>query len=567
MIKQRKRNQKVSQAKIPWILQDRLLNKDTAFTLEERKFLRIEGFIPYHVMTLPEQVHQQYQNFKNQTSDISKYLFLSHLYNRNEVLFFKLVSDHINEMLPFIYTPTVGQASLNFSLLYTTPRGLYLAYPDQDRISNIIRNYPADEIDVVVVTDGERILGLGDLGVGGMAIPIGKLCLYTIFGGIHPARTLPIILDVGTNNETLLKDPLYLGWKHVRIKGKKYEAFVQKFIQALKKRYPKVLLQWEDFGRDHAQPLLDQYRQKICSFNDDIQGTAAVVLSAVLAAIKKNRSELHEQRIIIFGGGSAGMGICHYLMGAMMAKGISQGKALKALYVLDIQGLVHTGMKTIPSHQKLFARRKEEIQSWKVVNTSLISLEEVVKEVRPTVLIGVSTVGGAFTETIVTDMARYVENPIIFPLSNPTSKCEAHPSDLIKWTKGKAIIATGSPYDPIFYEGKKFNIAQCNNVYVFPGIGLGAICCRPQSISETMFYKAAEILSNYAPTLHLPQDELFPSFEKLPAISKEIAVEVVKVAQAEGLSSLIDESQIEKTVDSIQWIPEYLNYTKERISS
>lgn len=544
------------------ILRDPLTNKGTAFTKEERDLFHLEGRIPYHCLSLEEQVEQQYQNFKAQTSEMNKYRFLFQLQDDNEVLFFKLVSEHISEMLPFIYTPTVGQASLQFSSLYRSPRGLYLAYPDKDKIQKIIHTIPQNAIDVIVITDGERILGLGDLGIGGMAICIGKLCLYTLFGGITPEKTLPVLIDVGTNSESLLKDPLYLGWRHLRIRGENYQKFIHTIVDSLKKKYPQALLHWEDFGKENAPYLLEKYRNKICSFNDDIQGTAAVVLAAALCAIKKNRSHLHQQRIVVFGAGSAGIGICHYLLGAMIDSGLSKETALSQLYVLDVEGLVHTGMTSIPVSQRLFARKKEELASWKIKDLSFISLSQVVKEIKPTILIGVSTVGGAFTEDIIEEMARYVEHPIIFPLSNPTSRCEAHAQDLIRWTKGQAIIATGSPYDSIIYEGKKFHITQCNNVYIFPGIGLGAIACKAKYISEKMFYTAARVLSAHASSVGLPQDELFPPFEKLAKISKEIAIEVIKVAQKERISSVPQQNPIE-LIESIQWDFKYRDYTKE----
>jgi malate dehydrogenase (oxaloacetate-decarboxylating) len=413
-----------------------------------------------------------------------------------------------------------------------------------------------EDIDIIVVTDGQRILGLGDLGAGGIAISIGKLCLYTLFGGIHPKRTLPIVLDVGTDNPALLNDPLYLGWRHPRVRGSEYDHFVEQFVQTIQKKFPHALLQWEDFGQEHARPLLDHYRTKICSFNDDIQGTAAVVLAALLVAVKLNQSKLEDQKIIIFGGGSAGIGICHYLLGAMEAKGISREKALATLYVIDINGLVHTGLD-IPPHQRPFARAASEIKKWDLLDPSHITLLEAVKNIHPTALIGVSAQSSAFGKDIITTMCRHTERPIIFPLSNPTSKSEAHPDDLLEWTKGKAIIATGSPFGNISYQGKLFPIAQCNNVYIFPGIGLGALCCHPKEITDTMFYKAAEILSCHSPMLHAHTDTLFPSFEKLRSISREIALGVMQIAEEEGLCPKSDQKSREQKVDSVMWEPNY----------
>ncbi len=539
------------------ILHNPLLNKGTAFTEEERCRYKLHGRLPFHVSTIEEQAQRRYENFRSQTSNLSKHLFLSALHNRNEVLFYRLVSEHVSEMLPFIYTPTVGDVSTHYSALYTDPRGIYLSYPLQDKIEEIIAHIDREEIDVAVVTDGERILGLGDLGVGGMAIPVGKLALYTLFGGIHPAKTLPIMLDVGTNNQALLNDPLYLGWPHPRVSGAEYDKFIDRFVKALKKKYPQILLQWEDFSSRCARPLLEKYQNQICSFNDDIQGTASVALAALLTAVKMNHSHLAEQRIVVFGGGSAGIGISQHLVGAMQAAGISEEKARQIIYVIDIQGLVHEGLAEIPSHQRPFARSKKELEHWKVANPSKITLSDVVDNVHPTVLIGVSAQASAFTEEVIKTMSRYIERPIIFPLSNPTSKCEAHPADLIQWTEGKAIIATGSPFEPVSYEGKKIQIAQCNNVHIFPGVGLGVIASKASRVSEMMFFKAAEILSLHSPMLSSPQGTLFPPFEKLGQISKEIAQAVMRVAEDEGLSPSKTDSERKKLIDENYWTPRY----------
>lgn len=518
---------------VPWtILSDPLKNKGTAFTDKERTQLKLHGRLPCHVSTLEEQVQRRYSNFKAQATDLAKHLFLSALQQRNGVLFYKLVSEHISEMLPFIYTPTVGDYSVHFSDLYTQSQALYLSYLHRDKLEEIFDSLNQDKVDVIVVTDGQRILGLGDLGAGGIAISIGKLSLYTLFGGIYPGRTLPIVLDVGTDNPELLNDPLYLGWRHPRVVGEQYDAFVEQFVKIVQKRYPQVLLQWEDFGRDHARPLLERYRKQICSFNDDIQGTAAVALAGVLAGVKMNHSTLHEQRIVVFGGGSAGIGICEHLVGAMMNAGISQEDARNTIYVVDIEGLVHKGLASIPPHQRPFARAAEKHP---------LSLLETVKMVRPTVLIGVSAQSGVFTEEVVTQMALHTERPIIFPLSNPTSKCEADPADIMKWTKNKAIIATGSPFP---------GIDQCNNVYIFPGVGLGVVACGAKEVIDKMFYRAAEIVS-----LHATGNSLFPPLEKLRAISREIAIGIVKVAQKEGLARRMEDPA--KLVDAAMWTPDY----------
>lgn len=539
------------------LLNDPILNKGSAFTQEERDANALNGLLPYNVSTIEQQLERRYQNFRDQPDDLSKHLFLSALQNRNETLFYRLILEHINEMLPLIYTPTVGEISKDFSYLYQEHRGLYVPYPLKDKMEELLDNINHREIDVIVVTDGERILGLGDLGVGGMAIPVGKLALYTLFGGIHPARTLPVHLDVGTNNEALLQNSLYIGWRHERIRGAEYDAFIDTFVQAIKRRYPKVLLQWEDFAGLNARPLLDRYREQICSFNDDIQGTAAVALSAILSAVQLSKTKLKEQRIALLGAGAAGIGICHELLRAMQEEGLSKEEACKNFYLVDIHGVIHSGQPQVLEHQELFSRSSNEVAKWKVKDPAQITLLELVQNVHPTVLIGVSTQKGAFTEEIVTEMARHVERPVIFPLSNPTSHCEAHPQNLIRWTKGKAIIATGSPFAPFLHDNQLYSIAQCNNVYIFPGVGLGVIACKAKKVSDKMFLEAAKVLSKHSPMVHDPRGLLFPSFENLRPICRKIALAVAETAQQEGLAEKTSRSELEQLIDKTIWFPQY----------
>jgi malate dehydrogenase (oxaloacetate-decarboxylating) len=543
------------------ILNNPLLNKGSAFTQKERDALALNGHLPYAASTIEQQVERRYQNFRSQPDDLSKHVFLSALQNRNETLFYRLVLEHINEMLPLIYTPTVGQASKEYSYLYQEPRGLYLSFPLKERIEEMVANIEQDKIDVIVVTDGERILGLGDLGIGGMAIPVGKLALYTLFGGIHPARVLPVHLDVGTNNKELLNDPLYLGWRHERIRGKEYDEFVDSFVKTIKKRYPKVLLQWEDFAGMHARPLLERYRDQICSFNDDIQGTAAVALSAILSAVHISKEKLQNQKIVLLGAGAAGMGICNELLRALINEGMSEEEAIKNFYLVDRHGLIHKGLETTEEHQKKFARDQNEIAKWKVADPAHITLLDLVQNVHPTILIGVSTQPGAFTEEIITTMARHVERPVIFPLSNPTSRCEANPHDLIRWTKGKAIIATGSPFEPILYDNHLIHIAQCNNVYIFPGVGLGTIASKARKVSDKMFLAAAKVLSEHSPMLRDPNAMLFPSFEHLRPICRSIAIAVGLAAQKEQLAPPTSLKELEANIDAAIWVPAYTEST------
>ncbi|MBS0629120.1 MAG: NAD-dependent malic enzyme [Verrucomicrobia bacterium] len=544
------------------LLENPLTNKGTAFTLEERAELGLYGLLPYHVSTLEEQVERRYQNFTELQTDLAKYTFLNAMQNRNEVLFYRFVLDHVAEMTPYIYTPTVGSVSSNYSSLYREQRGLYLSYPDKDKIREMIANYPLKDIDVIVVTDGERILGLGDLGVGGMAIPVGKLALYTLFGGIHPARALPIVLDVGTNNAEMLNDPLYIGWRNPRVRGKDYDDFIDTFIQAIKAEYPSVLLQWEDFARPNAQPLLDRYRKSLCSFNDDIQGTAAVALAAVYSAIKLSHGRLKDHRFAILGGGSAGIGICNKLVQAIIREEkIGEEQARELFYIVDTNGVLQDHHELYPT-QRPFARNKNAFKSWKVANPDRITLLEVVQNIRPTVLIGVSTQGGAFTEQIIKEMNKGTKRPVIFPLSNPTKLSEASPTDLIKWTKGEAIIATGSPFPPVEHEGHLYHIAQCNNVYIFPGVGLGLIATKARYASDDVFINAAKILSDYSPLLKDPHAPLFPTLDQLRKVTREIAIEVAKTVIKEGHSQLKSIDSVEKLIDETMWHPEYPIYCR-----
>lgn len=540
-----------------------LYNKGTAFTKEERDSFGLHGLLPFHVSTLEEQAQRRYENFKDKHDELSKYVFLSSLQDRNEILFYRLVAEHVSEMVPLIYTPTVGDVSVHFSALYRQQRGLYLSYPLRDKMSEMIASWPRDEVDVIVVTDGERILGLGDVGVGGMAIPQGKLALYTLFGGIHPERVLPIMLDVGTNNQKLLEDTLYLGWRHPRVTGDDYYNFIDLFVQTIKRRFPKVLLQWEDFARPNARPLLEKYRDQICSFNDDIQGTASVALAAILGAVKLAKEKLKDQKIALFGGGSAGLGIAELIVQAMRLEGCSESEARKNIYIIDIDGLIHTQLSRVYPEQKKFAHDINALKNWQIPNSNKITLLDVVKNAKPSVLIGVSAQPNMFTEEIIRTMSSYVDHPIIFPLSNPISRSEAKPEDLIHWTNGKAIIATGSPFPPAQFNSKKFTIAQCNNVYIFPGVGLGVVACKAPKVIEKMFIKASYVLSEYSPALKDPTGSLFPSLENLRNVSREIATAVGHVAQDEGLVPKSSQKEIEQRVDQKMWYPEYPIYVRK----
>jgi malate dehydrogenase (oxaloacetate-decarboxylating) len=541
------------------VLNSSLLNKGTAFTQKERDQLGLNGLLPPKISTVEEQIHRSYLNYCQKRTPLEKYELLVGLMSRNELLFYQFISRYPEEIMPIIYTPTVGDAAMHYSRIYFHQRGLYLSYPVRDKIEEIINNYPLNEVDVIVVTDGERILGLGDQGIGGMTIPIGKLSLYTLFGGIHPARTLPIILDVGTNNQELLKDKLYLGWQHERLTGSKYDEFVERFVMAIRKRYPKVLLQWEDFGRDNARRILEQYRDQILSFNDDIQGTASVTLAAVLAAVTATKQKLKDQRVVLLGGGSAGTGIADMIVNAMIDEGLSKEEACKRIYIIDIHGLIHFNSKGTTDSQKPYMQPRSQVTHWQL-HSEHISLMDVVANAHPTILIGVSAQGGAFTQEIIQEMARHTERPIIFPLSNPTSKAECTPQEAIEWTDGKAIVATGSPFSPVEYKGKTYKIGQCNNVYIFPGVGLGALGSEASQVTDGMFLVAARTLASHSPVLKDPTASLFPPIGEVRAISRKIALAVAKKGCEENVARCTD---IKKGIESHIWEPHYPIYLPE----
>jgi len=425
-----------------------ILNKGSAFPDQERDELGLLGLLPYHASTVEEQLTRTYENYKTKTSDIERYVFLTALQDRNETLFYRLVQDHISEMMPIIYTPTVGLGCQRYSHVFRRPRGLYISYPYKDKIDSLLNNAPSSEIEVVVVTDGERILGLGDLGVGGMGIPVGKLSLYTLCAGIHPSATLPVLLDVGTDNEELLRDPLYLGWRHRRVRGEEYDDFIEAFVKAVTRRFPHVLLQWEDFAKGNASRLLDKYRDRLCTFNDDIQGTGAVTVAGLLAAMKVTGSKLGSEKIVILGAGSSAIGISDLIVEGMKFEGLSEEESRSLIWLIDSRGLVHSARADLEPAKRRYAQSTELLAGWQRERTDKISLDDVVRNVHPTILIGTSAQPGAFTENIVLMMAINTARPVILPLSNPTSKSEASPGDILNWTEGRAIVATGSPFKP-----------------------------------------------------------------------------------------------------------------------
>jgi malate dehydrogenase (oxaloacetate-decarboxylating) len=546
------------------LLDTPLLNKGSAFPEAERLALGLLGLLPPHVATLEEQLARTYESYARQPSDLEKYIYLAALHDRNETLFYALVQAHISEMLPIIYTPTVGLACQQYSHIYRRPRGIYLAYPHREHLGAILASLPARDVRVIVVTDGERVLGLGDLGIGGMGIPVGKLALYTLCAGIHPARTLPIVLDVGTNNQELLEDPLYLGWRHQRVRGAEYDSFIEAFVQAVQATFPKAILQWEDFAKQNAGRLLERYRDQFCSFNDDIQGTGAVTLAGLLAAADLTGVPLSEQRIVILGAGSAATGIAEQIVAAMVHGGPSLAEARGAIWLVDSRGLVHAGRADLEPAKQLYAQPAERIATWGCPDPARIPLLEVVRQVRPTALIGAAAQPGAFDKATVSAMAEHVARPLIFPLSNPTSKSEARPADLLAWTDGRAVVATGSPFAPVPFNGRSVQIGQCNNAFIFPGVGLGIIASGARRVTTSMFIAAARALSLCAPMRHDPLAPLYPALEDVRDVSRRVAFAVAEAAAAAGVAPALPPAEQERRVDAEMWQPVYQPYRRER---
>ena len=527
------------------LLESPLNNRGTAFTVEQRRELGLTGLLPAVVETLPEQVERAYGAFLAYDKPINRHIYLRQLQDMNEVLFYRLVTEHLAEMLPVVYTPTVGEACQRFSEIYRRPRGLFVSYPDRDRLREVLANRPNPGVDVIVVTDGQRILGLGDQGAGGMGIPIGKLGLYTAVGGIHPARTLPILLDVGTDNEQRLSDPRYIGWRHHRITGQDYDEFIEAFVDAVKAELPDVLLQWEDFATPHARPILSRYRDQLLTFNDDIQGTAAVVVGALTAAVAVTGRQLRDQRVIMLGAGSAAIGVADMIRAAMVAEGISDEDAARNFWVVDINGLLVTSRDDLSQEQRRYAR-----------DGDAVDLVQLAKNVSADVLIGLSTVGGAFTEEIVREMAGKVDRPVIFPLSNPTSHSEADPADLARWTDGRALVATGSPYPPLTIDGREVPVAQSNNVYIFPAMGFAVTAAKARRVTDNMLVAAAKALG--VASAHIASSgTLLPPVGTMRSVAYQVALAAAQAAVTDGVAPEASEDDLRAALHACQWQPAY----------
>jgi malate dehydrogenase (oxaloacetate-decarboxylating) len=538
------------------------LNKGTAFTEAERTAFGLHGLLPPHVGTLEYQRERRKRVLDGRDTGFLKYSNMRDLQDNCETLVYSLSEHYTEELLPIVYTPTVGEGCQRFSEIWRRPRGLFISYANKDRIEEILADPRFDEVRCIVVSDGERILGLGDQGAGGMGIPIGKMALYTALGGIPPEHCLPILLDVGTDNEERLNDPIYIGWQHKRIRGAEYDAFVEAFVMAVERRWPHILLQWEDFAGVNASTFLNRYRDRLCTFNDDIQGTAAVTTATLLAAVRATGRPLKEQTIAMYGSGSAGIGIIDLLIAAMKEEGLSDAEARQRVYAFNRHGLLVEGGEGIRAGQLLLARKKADVANWKLSAPGAISLLDVVRNAKVTVLVGVSAQPGAFTEEIVREMAQHIERPVIFPLSNPTSKGEAVPADLLRWTNGRALVGTGSPFGPVEVDGKSLRISQINNSFIFPGLALGVLVSRATRVSDAMIMAAAKALAGLSPTVADKDAPLLPPIADCRKISLIVAEAVAKQAIADGTAAPLDDATLRANLRAYVWEAVYHPYER-----
>ncbi len=547
----------------PSLLETPLLNKGSAFSPEERRNFNLIGLLPPVYESIDEQVERCYHQYSSFDEPINKHIYLRAVQDNNETLFYRLLSEHLVEMLPIIYTPTVGDACEEFSDIYRSARGIFVSYGEREYMDEILRSVTKDKVKVVVVTDGERVLGLGDQGIGGMGIAIGKLSLYTACGGISPAYTLPVALDVGTNNQEALEDPMYMGMRHPRIGKDEYNAFVDQFIDAVQARWPGVMIQFEDFAQPNAMPLLQRHRERVCCFNDDIQGTAAITLGSLLAACKKKGELLRDQRLVFVGAGSAGSGIAELIIAAMVTQGLDEATARSQIYMVDKNGLLVEDAPGLTDFQARLVQSKAAIAGWELSGDNPYpGLLDVVVNARATALIGASGIPGLFTETVIKGMHAQCAMPIIFPLSNPSRLVEAHPAQVMEWTRGEAIVATGSPFGSVEYDGRQFEISQCNNSYIFPGIGLGVISVKASRITDEMLMVASMTLAELVPESSDPTVGILPPLTSLTDISKKIAFAVGKVAQAEGWALQTSEEELKGHIERNFWVPEYREYRR-----
>jgi malate dehydrogenase (oxaloacetate-decarboxylating) len=542
------------------LLLDPGLNKGTAFTAEERDVFGLHGLLPPHIGTLEDQRERRKKALDNEATAFGKYALMRDLQDNDEVLFYSLIAHHIEELLPVVYTPAVGEGCQRFSEIWRKPRGLFISYPDRHLMDRMLANPRYDGIRCIVVSDGERILGLGDQGAGGMGIPIGKMALYTALGGIPPHHCLPILLDAGTDNQALLENPIYIGWQHERVRGQEYEDFIEAFVAAVVRRWPNILLQWEDFAGENALKILAKYRDRLCTFNDDIQGTAAVTTGTLLAAVHATGVPLREQRIAMFGSGSAGVGIISLLIAAMKDDGLTEAEARQRIYAFNRHGLMVEGDPALRESQVGLARKKADVEGWKLSGEGPISLLDTVRNAGITVLVGTSAQAGAFTEEIVRAVARNAERPVILPLSNPTSKSEATAADLMKWTDGKALIGTGSPFAPVEVGGRSLRISQTNNSYIFPGLALGILVSRARRVTDGMIMAAAKTLASLSPAVEDANAPLLPPIGDSRKVGLAVAEAVGLAAIAEGVAEISADASLPDALREYVWEPVYRPY-------
>ncbi len=552
------------------------LNKGTAFTEEERTAFALHGLLPPHIGTLEDQRERRKMALNDQPNSFAKYRLMRDLQDNDEVLFYSLIEHNVEELLPIVYTPAVGEGCQRFSEIWRKPRGLFISYAHRKIIDQMLTHPRYDEIRCIVVSDGERILGLGDQGAGGMGIPIGKMALYTALGGIPPRHCLPILLDVGTDNEELLSNPIYIGWQHHRVRGPEYEDFIEAFVTAVERRWPHILLQWEDFAGENALRLLSRYRDRLCTFNDDIQGTAAVTTGALFSAVHATGIPLRDQRIAMFGSGSAGVGIIALLIAAMREQGLTEAEARQRIYAFNRRGLIVEGDPSLRASQLPLARKQDEVAGWKLSNAGVpkdrssslgwnaapISLHDTVENAKVTVLVGVSAQAGAFTEQMVRSMARNSPHPVIFPLSNPTSVSEARPEDIFRWTEGRALVGTGSPFPPVEVNGRTVRVSQINNSFIFPGLALGILVSRARRVTEGMMMAAAKALAAQSPAASDPTAPLLPDVAESRRVAVAVAESVARQAMAEGIAEIADSSAISDTIEAYVWEPVYHPYQR-----
>jgi len=538
------------------------LNKGTAFTEEERDAFALHGLLPPHIGTLEDQRERRKLALDHRDTAFGKYNQMRDLQDTNETLFYSLITQHIEELLPIVYTPAVGEGCQRFSEIWRKPRGLFISFPDQARIRQILSDARYDDVRCIVVSDGERILGLGDQGAGGMGIPIGKMALYTALAGIPPEQCLPVLLDAGTDNQTLLQDPIYIGWQHPRVRGQEYDDFVESFVSAVERRWPHILLQWEDFAGANAARLLERYRDRLCTFNDDIQGTAAVTTATLLAAVNSTGVPLKDQTIALFGSGSAGIGIANLILAEMQQEGLTEAQARRRIYAFNRYGLLVEGGRDMRPSQLPLARKRADVEGWKLFGGEDISLLDVVRNARITALVGTSAQPGAFTEEIVREMASHTSRPIVFPLSNPTSCAEATPTDLLQWTGGRAIIGAGSPFAPVEFGGKLIPINQTNNSYIFPGLALGILVSRATRVTDAMIMSAAKALASLSPARQDKTARLLPPIADSRSVGLVVAEAVANQAIADGVAAIADAATLNAQLRAYVWEPVYLPYER-----